>query len=411
MSTSTHAELVAANEWLARRPYMEYSPRVTLSMLDGFVDQLMAQGYRGEICWSECFRSQWLALMMQAGFLPIAMSVDAPRRDVVLGPKLHRKRCVMDPRAVHAAKTVRKRARKFTLSVDRCFERVVERVVAQHGENWLFPIVQRALRGLHTPASGTRGFDGAADAASASSSASASAATPTATVHSFELWSEAPAPAPGPDSEPDSVSAPGEAWREAGGAGTPRHLVAGELGYVVGGVYTSLTGFSHRGAASAGAVQLLATARVLDANGFALWDLGMGMAYKAELGAADMPRADFIRALRKHRGPPRRAKGGASAAGRAAGDRDAAASRRCLALPGDAAFANCAGPNLIQLPLHVVRVLLTILTRSPPNIFIFADIVRWEKSVAVRLAAMRAEANAKANAKAPATPKASREKL
>jgi Leu/Phe-tRNA-protein transferase len=374
-SASTHAELVAANEWLAYRPYMEYSPRVTLSMLDGFVDQLMAQGFRGEICWSECFRAQWLALVMQAGFLPIAMSVDAPRRDVVLGPKLHLMRCVMDPRAVHTAKTVRKRARKFTLSVDRCFDRVVESIVAQHGENWLFPIVQRALRGLHTPA---RGGAASCDSATEAASAPPSPATPTATVHSFEMWSEAPAPAPASDS--GSASAFGEAWREAGGAGPPQRLVAGELGYVVGGVYTSLTGFSLRdaGAASAGAVQLLATARLLDANGFALWDLGMGMAYKTDLGAADVPRADFICALRKHRGAPQRAKG----ASRAAADGDAPLPLRRLALPDGAAFANC------------------------------ADIVRWDKCVAVRLAAMRAKPHAKARAKAraqaPAAPKASR---
>ena len=49
-------------------------------------------------------------------------------------------------------------------------------------------------------------------------------------------------------------------------------LVAGDLGYTVGGVYTSLTGFHTEN--NAGSVLLCALGRYLELNGFAFWDLG-----------------------------------------------------------------------------------------------------------------------------------------
>ena len=73
-------------------------------------------------------------------------------------------------------------------------------------------------------------------------------------------------------------------------------LVAGELGYAVGKVYTSLTGFYSNG--GEGSVQLCALGRMLSQCGFAMWDLGMGgsgMKYKTELGAHMLKREDFLK--------------------------------------------------------------------------------------------------------------------
>ncbi len=74
-------------------------------------------------------------------------------------------------------------------------------------------------------------------------------------------------------------------------------LVAGELGYEIGGTYTSLTGFSsrlreHR---NRGTLQLVLLARSLQQEGFAFWNLGHPyMEYKRALGARILEREDFL---------------------------------------------------------------------------------------------------------------------
>ena len=347
-ATVSHAVIEASNPYLARAyPYMPNDPRFSTSDIDRFVDQLM--DYRGDCCWSDCFAPAWLAKLMQCGFLPIATPCE-PNKTVVLLPKLHSERCLMDPRAVHASKTVRKRSRRFTLSVDQAWDEVVARCVEQHGENWLFPIMQRAFKALHVPA----GKGGSTESAAA---ASAAAGGRRVRLHSFELWSDT-------ETDDDDATAGGARPDAAAAATTPgskRKLVAGEIGYTVGKVYTSLTGFSHRDASSAGSVQLLATARVLDGNGFAMWDLGMGMDYKLGMGARNVARPDFVKQLRKHRGAPRlgesASSSGSSSSSSGSGSEGAAPT---LALPGGAAFVNA----------H--------------------DVVAWERSTAVRLDSMRA---------------------
>jgi len=72
-------------------------------------------------------------------------------------------------------------------------------------------------------------------------------------------------------------------------------LVAGELGYTVGSIYTSLTGYYTE--SGSGMVQLVTLARLLQKNNFQLWDFGMTMAYKVQLGGKEVLRADWLRTV------------------------------------------------------------------------------------------------------------------
>ncbi len=76
-------------------------------------------------------------------------------------------------------------------------------------------------------------------------------------------------------------------------------MVAGEIGYRVGRVYTSLTGFFDRRdpeLRNVGTLQLVLLARHLEASGFAFWNLGQPeMQYKRDLGAPALPRPVFLR--------------------------------------------------------------------------------------------------------------------
>lgn len=75
-------------------------------------------------------------------------------------------------------------------------------------------------------------------------------------------------------------------------------LVAGELGYSIGAVYTSLSGFFHRERRrwnGLGIVQLHLLARELERAGYAFWNLGHPyMEYKRNLGAHTLSRSDFL---------------------------------------------------------------------------------------------------------------------
>jgi len=82
-----------------------------------------------------------------------------------------------------------------------------------------------------------------------------------------------------------------EVWNDAG------EIVAGEVGYSAGGIYTAMSGW--HGASSSGWIQMFATAIYLASIGFKLLDLGMMMEYKKAFGAIEVPRRDFaIQVLR-----------------------------------------------------------------------------------------------------------------
>jgi len=85
-----------------------------------------------------------------------------------------------------------------------------------------------------------------------------------------------------------------EVWNAVTG-----ELAAGELGYSVGSVYTSLTGFTAED--SAGSVQLAALGRFLSRGSFDMWDLGMELDYKTRLGAHNMDRVLFVDTIKKLR--------------------------------------------------------------------------------------------------------------
>ena len=79
--------------------------------------------------------------------------------------------------------------------------------------------------------------------------------------------------------------------------------MAGEVGCVVGRVYTSFTGFfDKKRHSAAGTVQMCLTGRLLERAGFAFWDLGQDLEYKLGLGAKAAPRAEFLALCRGARG-------------------------------------------------------------------------------------------------------------
>jgi len=76
------------------------------------------------------------------------------------------------------------------------------------------------------------------------------------------------------------------------------NMIAGELGYIIGDTYTSLSGFSSREKyyRNYGTTQLVLLAKYLQENGFAFWNLGQSyMPYKFSLGAKQYDRSHFLK--------------------------------------------------------------------------------------------------------------------
>ena len=85
--------------------------------------------------------------------------------------------------------------------------------------------------------------------------------------------------------------------------------LAGEIGFSIGGVYTSLTGWTGERTASGsiGTVQLVLLGRWLQLRRYGFWSLGHcyspEMEYKRQLGHRIYSRTEFRGLLKRHRGP------------------------------------------------------------------------------------------------------------
>ena len=219
------------------------------------VDAMLQTGYCEEFCVSPHFEPDFIARLMQAGFLVmssrIADSDDDPDTETegalryVLLPKLHLSRSALFFDKLHIKKSVRRHLGRYELRADADFHRIVDRCLAIHGDGWLTPPLVAAIREMRQ--SSLRG------------------------VHpmSFALYRD------------------GE-------------LVAGEFGIRVGRVYTSYSGYYDED--NAGTVQLILATRYLQENGFDFFDLGMPLDYKTTLGAIDISPEEFVTLFRRAQG-------------------------------------------------------------------------------------------------------------
>ena len=213
--------------------------------------------YGGDFCYTTVFHFRLIAQLMSEGFLPIAA-------EGVLLPKLHAERCVISlPNDLHVSKSVRKKSKRFSITINKNFDKVIDGCKKQHGSRcWLYPPLVEEFK--------TMNENGSVEVPIFADGTNSSESKCPVRLYSIEVWN----------------NSTGE-------------LVGGELGYSVGSIYTSLTGFASQD--SAGSVQLAALGRLLSTLGFSIWDLGMEMDYKTTLGSKLMPRDEFVACVRNER--------------------------------------------------------------------------------------------------------------
>jgi Leu/Phe-tRNA-protein transferase len=226
---------------------------------EGIVDLILTTDYQEEFCLAVDFSPEFIAALMKAGFL--IMSLDLAGERCILMPELHLTRSALLFPELHVKRSIRGRLSRYELRVDGLpagdiksmeslfslppasdFDIIMERCVAVHDDSWLTAPLRRVLSEIHAlPRLPARPL-------------------------SFGLYRD------------------GE-------------LVAGEFGVLAGRVYTSYSGYYDED--NAGSVQMILTAKFLEALGAPFWDLGMPLDYKTGLGARNINTAQFVELFRR----------------------------------------------------------------------------------------------------------------
>jgi len=243
-------------EYFQKKPYISYQKNDKLSKQMMEIIKKLEQE-NDDFCWSMDWDPLFLSQLIYHGFLTIATKIQDDF--YVLLPKLHTKRCIVDlncdnivklVKDAGKSKSLRKMCGKYRLSINTGFKQVFQGCLDKHGESWLYPWMQNILNEMHNNNSNNKYNK--------------------VKVISVELW--------------DIKD------------GT---LVAGELGTIIGTIYTSLTGFYYK--SGTGNVQMLGLQQYLIMMGFKMWDLGMFIEYKKQFGGIEIERKKFLAIYNKYR--------------------------------------------------------------------------------------------------------------
>ena len=238
---------------------------------DKVIDSLLEANYNEEFCLARDFEEDFISRLMEAGFLVMSMELSDDKSDdedgeekdkdppesrspelskgepeslFILLPKLHLQRSALFFPELHIKKSIRPLLSCYELRVNTDFDFILDRCIHIHGADWLTPPLVEILKSIR------RRED-----------------LRTKPV-SFGVYRD------------------GE-------------LKAGEIGVVLGRIYTSYSGYYEEN--NAGTVQMILMIRWLEEKGFDFLDLGMPLDYKTFLGAIDITPGRFVKLFRKGR--------------------------------------------------------------------------------------------------------------
>jgi len=184
--------------------------------------------------------------LARAGFISTTYDTED---GLILLPELQYNYAILDFKNLHISKKVKKLMDEssYNFCINSRFNEVLEKFSSQHKYNWLKEDYVELLKNLHVSSDEKRGFK----------------------IISIELVCK-----------------------------TSNELIAGEVGYIIGKTYTSLSGFSSRENkyANYGTLQLVLLSKYLENNGFEFWNLGHPhMEYKQRLGCVKHSRIEFLK--------------------------------------------------------------------------------------------------------------------
>ncbi|XP_952088.1 leu/phe-trna protein transferase, putative [Theileria annulata] len=226
-----------------------------------------------ELCWTPSIDVEFVTLLMEFGFIPIGYRLVFPSFErVIILPKMHQFRCCLVPTDIKLPKKALKLKDQLLITFNKDFNQVMNGIVNKFGENWLYPPIQLLFSLIH--------FYTNSQPNDTENAINNNNTNSTSEVLNNNVKME--------NKEARSKLVSVEVWKG-------KELIA----VVNGSVYTSLTGFHNMN--NSGKFQLIALAAILHFNGFELWDLGMHLPYKTEMGAKCISRTLFIRDLNRYK--------------------------------------------------------------------------------------------------------------
>jgi len=219
---------------------------------DKVVDALLETEYSEEFCLARDFNTDFAGRLMEAGFLVMSTELkyeDTKESFFILLPKLHLVRSALFFSELHIKKSILPFLSRYELQVNTDFELILDKCVLKHGADWLTPPLVEILK---------------------------------------SLWRKQNMLKQNMLPKPISFAV----YRDG-------ELKAGEIGVVMGRIYTSYSGYYDEN--NAGTVQMILMTQWLDETGFDFLDLGMPMDYKTNLGAQNITPRRFVELFRAGR--------------------------------------------------------------------------------------------------------------
>ncbi|SHO80584.1 Leucyl/phenylalanyl-tRNA--protein transferase [hydrothermal vent metagenome] len=231
---------------LLREPEIHYITKHNLQN-DSFLEKVVYPNMRCNYYWSNNFSKEFYIDLAYAGFITI--TTEDSQSNLLLLPEIEFAYSILDFKNLHISKKVKSLIKKggFRFSINQRFYEVLEAIANHHNHNWLYGKYEELLEDLYRSHKNKKDFR----------------------VISVEVI----------------CSFTGK-------------LIAGEVGYIIGRTYTSLTGFSSKEKIyrNYGNLQMVLLSKLLEKNGFAFWNLGQPyMEYKNSLGAKIYTREEFLK--------------------------------------------------------------------------------------------------------------------
>ncbi len=195
---------------------------------------------------SDDLSAEFYTLQAVSGFIATSIKLE---NKFYLVPEMQFEYAILDFENLHISKKVKKLLDKndFTFSINTNISEVIKNIQTHHKTNWLTNEYYEILKNLKEYKEPNIDFE----------------------LLSIELWDK-----------------------------SKTVLIAGEIGYKIGSIYTSLTGFCLKDKKynNFGKLQMVLLALYLEKNSFSFWNLGHPyMQYKFDLGAITYSREEFLK--------------------------------------------------------------------------------------------------------------------